>query len=226
MTALQALATQKMRDVLRDAPPSGREEYFSRNFGQIFGWITQPDREFLCGFLPTIGLASVQPLRIVEVGTFGGSTARGLITLTGGGHVTSIDDWYDFRHVAGVEKKNDGLLGGHESGPAFYWSTMKGPPDLTSFATLIEGDSKTVGANWKQPIDLLFIDGDHSYDGALADCRLFSPYVVQGGYVLVDDYQMKPVARACKDYFDHDKWEWLRVPVEGVTGDILPLRRR
>jgi len=39
----------------------------------------------------------------------------------------------------------------------------------------------------KQAIDLLFIDGDHSYNGALADLRNFAPFVASGGYLLLHD---------------------------------------
>lgn len=35
----------------------------------------------------------------------------------------------------------------------------------------------------------VLIDGDHSYEGVLCDWRNFSPLVMPGGYVLVDDYR-------------------------------------
>lgn len=36
-------------------------------------------------------------------------------------------------------------------------------------------------------IDLLFIDGDHSYEGVLADCRNWTRYVKPGGYCIFHD---------------------------------------
>lgn len=39
----------------------------------------------------------------------------------------------------------------------------------------------------KPEIDLLFIDGDHSFDGALADLRNFAPYVAIGGWLILHD---------------------------------------
>lgn len=38
-----------------------------------------------------------------------------------------------------------------------------------------------------QEIDLLFIDGDHSFDGALADLRNFAPFVAKGGWLILHD---------------------------------------
>lgn len=40
-------------------------------------------------------------------------------------------------------------------------------------------------------IDILFIDGDHSKEGALKDFNLYSEMVVSGGYVVFDDYNDK-----------------------------------
>ena len=37
-------------------------------------------------------------------------------------------------------------------------------------------------------IDVLFIDGDHSYNGVKNDFNLYSPLVKNGGYVVFDDY--------------------------------------
>ena len=37
-------------------------------------------------------------------------------------------------------------------------------------------------------IDVLFIDGDHSKEGALKDFSLYNEMVVSGGYIVFDDY--------------------------------------
>jgi predicted O-methyltransferase YrrM len=37
-------------------------------------------------------------------------------------------------------------------------------------------------------IDLLFIDGDHSYEGCMGDLDLWSPFVKSGGWIIVHDY--------------------------------------
>lgn len=47
--------------------------------------------------------------------------------------------------------------------------------------------SQDVGPRWTLPIDLLFIDGDHTEEGVRRDWRLFSGHVRQGGHVLFHD---------------------------------------
>jgi cephalosporin hydroxylase len=39
-----------------------------------------------------------------------------------------------------------------------------------------------------QNINILFIDGDHSYNGVINDFNLYEKMVVSGGYIVFDDY--------------------------------------
>jgi hypothetical protein len=47
--------------------------------------------------------------------------------------------------------------------------------------------SQSVGQRWQAPIDFLFIDGDHSLDGVMADWRAWTPHVVAAGVVALHD---------------------------------------
>ena len=202
---------EKIRDILKAAPKEDRVAYFESAFGQIVGWMTDADKRFLAEWLPDIGLSyPVQPMRVAEIGTFRGSTARGLIALSGGGQITCVDNWRDV----------------HDENPRALWQdTLKNNgADLLEYATLIEGDNKEVGTQWNNPIDLLLIDSDHAYDGAISDMRGFARKVVLGGYCLVDDYQMPDVERACKEFFTRD-WSQIRVPVSETEGKLAVWRR-
>lgn len=46
-----------------------------------------------------------------------------------------------------------------------------------------------------RPLDVLFIDGDHTYEGVRADYQMYRPLVRKGGLIafhdIVDDYQTK-----------------------------------
>lgn len=207
-----------IHDLLRTRPAPGpaRQEHYA-HCGQLFGWITQPDARFLVDWLPDAAAEYGRPMQIVEVGTFAGSTARGLVVLSGGGEVVSIDNFFDM---------NEQTLNGHPDGRSFWEWTQRESPDLTGCARLVIGESPVIGAAWPSPIDLLLIDGDHHYGPALADLCAFTPHVAPGGYLLVDDMQMHDVKRAVDDWRVPNEWETVRDPSdEPAPASMLCLRR-
>jgi len=61
--------------------------------------------------------------------------------------------------------------------------------------------SQTIPDNY---LDFIFIDGDHSYDGALKDFNNFYKKVKIGGIFAGHDYNNKEVNRAIKDFVKSD----------------------
>lgn len=66
----------------------------------------------------------------------------------------------------------------------------------------IQGNSKDVGKEWqkwnpgdggKNPVDLVFIDGDHSYNGCKGDILAWLPNIKPGGIMAVHDFEKKKV---------------------------------
>jgi predicted O-methyltransferase YrrM len=53
---------------------------------------------------------------------------------------------------------------------------------------VIEALSNSRALGFTNKIDLLFIDGDHSLNGVIADFNMYSDLVVIGGYIVFDDY--------------------------------------
>jgi predicted O-methyltransferase YrrM len=47
--------------------------------------------------------------------------------------------------------------------------------------------SQEAGRRWSAPVDLVFIDGDHSQEACRLDWELFSPWVTPGGVVVFHD---------------------------------------
>ncbi len=52
---------------------------------------------------------------------------------------------------------------------------------------IVQELSSRAADGWQQPIDILFIDGDHSYEGVKRDWDLFTPHVREFGVVVFHD---------------------------------------
>jgi predicted O-methyltransferase YrrM len=48
--------------------------------------------------------------------------------------------------------------------------------------------SLEVATGWREPVDLLFVDGWHSYDAVVADGEAWLPHLSPNGVVIFDDY--------------------------------------
>ncbi len=66
--------------------------------------------------------------------------------------------------------------------------------------TRMTTNSRDASKNWEHEIDLLFIDGDHSYQAALADLTGYTRFVRKGGHILVHDIIAKGVRMAVKKF--------------------------
>jgi predicted O-methyltransferase YrrM len=122
---------------------------------------------------------SMKPSVCVEIGS-----ARGRSTCyigmalkeNGFGTLYAIDphirtDWNDYNSVDTYDilKDNIDALG------------------LTGQVKLLRAFSEKIADSWDSKIDLLFIDGDHSYDGVKQDWELFSPYLSPFGIAIFHD---------------------------------------
>lgn len=110
--------------------------------------------------------------RAVELGTYKGGTTVFLahaMSHTGG-------------HVVGVEID-----------PSARAQTLEAVErhGLENHLTLLEGDSRSVDYDGTL-IDLLFIDGNHTFEGAVADFARWAPWVRKGGWVFVDNAVSEP----------------------------------
>lgn len=50
-------------------------------------------------------------------------------------------------------------------------------------------DSKQLATHWTKPVDIVLVDGDHTYDGASGDILGWLPHIRPGGYIAVHDYR-------------------------------------
>lgn len=128
----------------------------------------------------------------VEIGTYCGKSAiyLGAAARRTGGHVVTID------HHRGSEE--------HQPGWEYHAPTLVDPEvgkvdtlgrfrrtiakaGLEEEVTAVVGSSATVATFWKQPIQLLFIDGSHTDASARADYEGWAPWVAIGGALVIHD---------------------------------------
>ena len=56
----------------------------------------------------------------------------------------------------------------------------------------IQGDSKEISITWDKGIEMLFIDGDHTFEGVQKDIINWAPKVKAGGIICFHDYGSRP----------------------------------
>lgn len=64
-------------------------------------------------------------------------------------------------------------------------------------------DKNTIDKLGDTPIDILFIDGGHSYDDVIKDFTLYEPLIRKNGYIIFDDYNdnaYSPEVKTAVDY--------------------------
>ena len=132
------------------------------------GWIGILDMLTIAAYFPdSRGVA-------VEIGTAMGRSAAFMASLNPEVHVYTIDSLSGFEISDGTEMKKEEIRNHLDRVLAPY-------PNLT----FIEGDSRKVTPPGL--IDLLFIDGNHTYPGVQSDYDRFSPRVKTGGVILFHD---------------------------------------
>lgn len=86
---------------------------------------------------------------------------------------------------------------------------------------MIQGDSKVFVLDWNEKIDLLWIDGGHSYEDAFADLANFGPFAF---VIALHDYgndKHPGVKKAVEDFlFVHPQWK-----LDKVVDTVAVLRR-
>ena len=132
----------------------------------------------------------LKPNVIVEIGIKEGGNLKILSTLPPkGGLVIGIDPR---KEIPWVSDSETACVVEHVCGDSHAIQTIRTVKDLL-------GD---------RLIDVLFIDGDHSYEGMLKDFYDYSPLVREGGVVAVHDiYYLEDVTRAWKDVPGNKRFE-------------------
>ena len=117
-------------------------------------------------------IETYEPIVCVELGSWLGGSAIPVARLVRrwGGHVTCVDTW--------------------ETTPATRarcWDNIV-RAGMQDSITLIQSLTTDAARAWTEPIDFLYIDADHSYEGCKSDLQLWWPHLKVGGLIAGDDY--------------------------------------
>jgi predicted O-methyltransferase YrrM len=122
---------------------------------------------------------AMQPDVCVEIGSARGQSACYIgmaLKHAGRGHLFAIDP-----HEATTW---------NDAGAANTYDEMRRnlrAIEVEPYVTIVRKFSGDAARDWTKRIDLLFIDGDHSYEGVKRDWDLFSPHVGEFGTVIFHD---------------------------------------
>lgn len=165
----------------------------ARSLG-IEGWMSEPELRWLAWQATTHKL-------IIEIGSYLGRSSRALAENTVG-KVICFDDWYGPR--ASTDKKPDGSLFTEDDRISLFDIFSNNMADLITMgkAMPIRTDYNEIEHSdlYLAP-DMIFIDGDHSFDAVSRDLRFWVPKASVGGLICGHDYNYSSVTEAVNKFF-------------------------
>jgi predicted O-methyltransferase YrrM len=115
---------------------------------------------------------------VVEIGVYEGSSALVLCgAMQADADLHLIDPFVDETGWAlpagwGASARATQRVVARAGGPRVHWHVAR---------------SQDVGRGWTEPVDVVFIDGDHSPEGVREDWDVWHPHVKPGGFVAFHD---------------------------------------
>jgi predicted O-methyltransferase YrrM len=133
-------------------------------------------------FLALLAACTPAPGAIVEIGSFKGKSTVLLASVAaryGLGPVVAIDP-----HTAPAV--TDAKIAPGASTYDEFVGALRSN-ELEAQVEIHRSYSREAAKGWNRSIRLLWIDGDHTYEGAREDFELFSPFLAKGGIVAMHD---------------------------------------
>jgi hypothetical protein len=149
-----------------------------------------PDEEGLALHDAGVRAGLLGPL--LEIGTYCGKSAiylgaaareRGTVLYTVDHHRGSEENQAGWEHHD--ERLVDPRTGRMDTLPWFRRTIEEA--QLEDVVVAVVGNSPTIAANWGTPLGLVFVDGGHAFDVALADYEGWARFVVRGGLLVFHD---------------------------------------
>lgn len=160
----------------------------------------------------------LHPALIVEIGCYRGESTVVMGHAIRGtkSHIVTIDPAY---HPEGADYPD--VHHGDLYQNLSWWALMENikRQKLEGYITLVPDYSHNVLQRWDgRAIDMLFIDGSHSYESVLKDCEWMA-HVKPGGICAVDDWFAEIEAGVRDSISDKPQWHILHESTHEKTGD-------
>lgn len=173
-------------------------------FSKVPSWTSVQERETLARLAEQVPAGG----RIVEIGALYGGMTVVMGQANPEAQITVIDN-FSWSPIP--------------NRPASKEELLRNTSELgVTKVTVMEGDSREIGRQWLEPIDLLWIDGGHSYEFVYADLVNFMPWAQ---VVALHDYDNKfwPDIRQAVDAFmaQNEGWE-----IAEVVEMVVVLRQK
>lgn len=142
------------------------------------GFLTEREGRFLA----LIAACTPAQGTILEIGSYKGKSTVGL---------ASIAQLYGFGPVVAVDPHSAPAVTDYGHGMAqSSWDDFRATLRAAGVENSVEAHraySRDLAKDWNRPIRLLWIDGDHTYNGAKDDIDLFGQHLVPNGIVAFHD---------------------------------------
>lgn len=129
----------------------------------------------------------------VEIGSQRGFTAWRAVKHLPNATIHCIDPW---RNYGGMPASIGDLNLGWEIFKKLHADNIQSGRVVPHF-----GFSWDIAPGFNEPIDFLWIDGDHTFEGVQKDLSMWVPKVRSGGVVVGDNYEINDVRRAVCHWF-------------------------
>lgn len=189
--------------------------YMSQYIG-VDGWLSENEACFL--YRTTLDLAR-RDLSTAEIGSWLGKSSVVICSALKqgkGGFHYCIDPFNADTSDLKAKKIFQNVLTKYNySQYEIFLDNIKGA-GVSEFAVPLNGYCKDVMKKWHKLVDLVFIDGDHSYDNVKQDFELFEPHIRTGGIVCFHDacyndgnFRSDPGRFVKENIVDNPNWDFL-----------------
>jgi len=176
------------------------------NYANMYNWTNDlPENSigFFLDLIDYINQKKEEKKKILEIGTFVGTSAIKLVELIKNSEITVVDIWENYTEVGGVEGTVEKIQENNIE-QIFYKNIEKS--GLKHLFTIKKGNSFDIllGLNKNnQKFDVIYVDGSHTLLDSYTDILLSFQLLEKGGVMIIDDVPF-------------NKGDILNSPLEGV----------